>query len=211
MRRLELQSGISDWPLPSIENISDDRENAEEALQLKQELQDKLDVLNGCHGTFLSVRELEVCISLIDHRLGTSTSTIDVLDAFLRYPLYDPERWKRSGDIRAYMDRGSELLEEDSTVIACMRDVLILINTRAGTSFLLDELEMVVSLMNYLHCRAIGLLGVLGLGDECRPDLSSALGVVDREFVGAFGTLDIRVGKENAVQDLGDILSQARL
>lgn len=94
-----------------------------------------------------------------------------------------------------------------------LRDVLMLVNIRAGTSFLLDELELVVSLMNHVHGTGLGLLDILGLRDGGlygRPDLTERQ-VIDERLVEDFGTLDIRVGSKNAVGDLGDVFSQATL
>lgn len=190
----------------------------EEAEEQKCDLQEKLGVLNGCHGTFLSMRELEICISLVDYRLGTTTSSVDVLDAFLKDPLFDPSRWKRNADIRAYLERKSTNPFQDESSFenladGDLKDVLMLVNMRAGTSFLLDELELVVSLMNYIHGRGVGLLHVLGLRDEGpygRPDLPESQ-LVDKELMKAFGTLGIRVDSKNAVEDLGDVFSQVTL
>lgn len=48
--------------------------------------------------------------------------------------------------------------------------------------------------------------------ERCAVDQSCrGLRLVDEELVGAFGTLDIRVGSRNAVEDLGDVFSQATL
>ena len=177
----------------------------DETEQTKHNLKEKLDVLNACHGTFLSVRELGICISLVDFRLGTTTSVGDVLDAFLAHPLF---RWDRE---EAVNHNGNpdlkDLWDED------LRDVLMLVNMRAGTSFLLDELVMVLSLMNYVHVTNIGLLDVLGVSDArlCDQSASAGLKIVEKELVGAFGTLDLRVGSKNAVEDLGDVFSEARL
>lgn len=75
------------------------------------------------------------------------------------------------------------------------------------------EEDRLVSLMGYFHGRRVGLLDVLGLPDgglDGRLD-SPELGMADKELVGAFGTLDLRVGSRNVVEDLGDVFSQARL
>lgn len=122
-----------------------------EAEQTKHDLQEKLGVLNGCHGTFLSMRELEICISLVDYRLGTFTPVGGVLDAFLKHPLFDPSRWKSNADVRAYMEGDSigpfqtsyNKSDFENLRDGDLRDVLMLVNMRAGTSFLLDELELV--------------------------------------------------------------------
>ena len=110
--------------------------------------------------------------------------------------------------MRAYMQRPSEIFGT-GTNGADMRDVLVLINTRAGTSFLLDELELVVSLVKYVRGRDVGLLDVLGLGRSGGWEEES--GVVDGKLVEVFGTLDIRVGARNSVEDLGDVFELARL
>lgn len=193
-----MRSGINEWPIPSVEPM-------EEAEQTKYDLQEKLDVLNGCHGTFLSMRELGICISLVDFRLGTTTSVVDILDAFLAHPLF---RWDGE-DAENYDGKSDfeDLRDED------LRDVLMLVNMRAGTSFMLDELVMVLSLMNYVHVTNIGLLDVLGVSDARLYDQidSAGMKIVEKELVGAFGTLDLRVGSKNAVEDLGDVFSEARL
>lgn len=220
LRRLELRSGVNDWPIPSIESRRErpDRVPTEEAEQMKCLLQEKLGVLNGCHGTCLSIRELEICISLVDYRLGTTTPIADVLDAFLKHPLFDPSRWKRTADIREYMEgKSTDPFHGKSgfgnLTGGDLRDLLMLVNMRAGTSFLLEELELVVSLMNFIHARDVGLSDVLGLRDRRvygQPDLPG-LQAVDKELVGAFRTLDIRVGSKNAVEDLRDVFSQTTL
>ncbi|KAL9067881.1 MAG: hypothetical protein Q9161_006605 [Pseudevernia consocians] len=220
LRQLELRSGVNDWPIPSIESRQErpDRVKTEESEQMKCLLQEKLGVLNGCHDTFLSIQELEICISLVDYRLGTTTPIVDVLDAFLKYPLFDPSRWKRTADIREYMEGKSKNFFQgksgcENLTDGDLRDALMLVNMRAGTSFLLDELELVVSLMNFIHASDVGLLDVLGLRDRGvygQRDLPG-LQAVDNELVGAFRTLDIRVGSKNAVEDLGDVFSQANL
>ena len=94
-----------------------------------------------------------------------------------------------------------------------LRDVVILINMRAGTSFLLEELELVLALMNHVHGRGMGLLDVLGVPDAGLYDRSDSAesGNVDKELVGEFDRLDLRVGSRNAVEDLGDVFSEARL
>lgn len=193
----------------------------EEPEQANFSLQEKLGVLNGCHGTVLSMRELEICISLVDHRLGTTTSVADALDAFLNYPLLDPLRRKRTADIREYMQgkssstpvRGVSGIEDVTAAGGDIRDALMLVNMRAGTSFLLDELDLVVSLMNFIHRSDIRLLDVLGLRNRGLVGLPDApgLGLVDVDLTGAFRTLDIRIGSKNAVEDLGDVFSQAAL
>lgn len=217
LRQLELSSGIDDWPLPSSESRSDvlDRAGMWNVAEQDRQLQYQLDVLNECHGTFLSMREFDVCISLIDYRLGTSTSPIQILDAFLRDPLFDQSRWKRSAELREYMSgSGTNLFFQRKYDLADrdLKDLLMMVNLRAGTSFLLDELELVVSLVNYVQGRGIGLLDVLGLRDEGqygREDSGQQL--VDQDLVGPFRNLDIRVGSRNAVEDLGDVFSQATL
>ena len=217
LRRLELRSGINDWPLPSFENPSDglDRASMWDAEEKKRELQYQLDVLNECHSTFLSMREFNVCISLVDYRLGTSTSPPQILDAFFKDPCFDQPRWKRSAELREYMSGGGtnvffqrsyDLADRD------LKDLLMLVNFRAGTCFLLNELELVVSLVNHVQGSGIELPDVLGLRDEGqyeREDLGQQL--VDQELVGPFRNLDIRVGSRNAVEDLGDVFSQATL
>lgn len=143
------------------------------------------------------MRELEVCTSLVDYRLGTTTSAIDVLDAFFANPLFNPEWRNRTADSRESA--------------ADMRHVLTMLNMRAGTCFLLDELELVVSVVNCFHGSSIGLLDVLGLSGGDQPGSSSESRLVDGEFVREFGSLDIRVGRRNTVEDLGDVFSQANL
>ena len=142
-------------------------------------LRDKLGVLNSRHGTHLSMLELEICVSLVDYRLGTTTSTVDVLDEFLNSPLlFDAPRWKRSADNNPYMAGKSKMsfsqhhddeIEFNDLVPGSdaddVRAVLKMINMRAGTSFLSKELQLVVSLMNHLHGRELGLLDALGLRD----------------------------------------------
>ena len=189
LRQLELESGLNDWPIPSIESPYEmwDRVSIERAEQTKCDLQRELDVLNGCHGTFLSMREMDICISLVDYRLGTATSSADILNAFRKCPLF---RSELSAEVRSTLDAAD----------GDLRDMLILVNMRAGTSFLLDELELVMSLMNFIHGRGVGLLDVLGLPDGARDGL-----------VKAFATLDLRVGSRNAVEDFGEVFSQAAL
>lgn len=143
------------------------------------------------------MRELEVCISLVNYRLGTTTSATNVLDAFFADPLFNPE-WRN----RTAVPRETA---------ADMRHVLTMLNMRAGTCFLLDELELVVSLVNFFHSSSIGLLDVLGLKGGDLPGSSSESSLVDGEFVREFGELDIRVGRRNAVADLGDVFSEANL
>ena len=217
LRQLELRSGINDWPLPSFESPSDglDRASMWDAEEKKRELQYQLDVLNECHSTFLSMREFDVCISLVDYRLGTSTSPTQILDAFFKDPCFDQPRRKRSAELREHMSgsgtnvffqRNYDLADRD------LKDLLMIVNVRARTSFLLNELELVVSLVNYVQGSGVGLLDVLGLRDEGqyeREDLGQQL--VDRELVSPFRNLDIRVGSRNAVEDLGDVFSQATL
>lgn len=198
MRRLELRSGIDEWPVPSVENISGDEDDEDETDPTKIVLHSRLGALNCCHSTFLSKRELEVCISLVDYRLGTTTSVINVLDSFFADPLFN-EEWRSR---MAYSRRESP---------ADMRHILTMLNMRAGTCFLLDELELVVSLVNCFHDRNISLMEVLGLSGGEQPDSESESRLVDGEFVRGFGELDIRVGRMNAVQDLGDWFSQANL
>ena len=215
MRHLELQSGILEWPIPSIEKTFEDGASLPEDAEGTQHesLQNKLGVLNDCHGTFLSAREVEICASLVDWRLGTGTSTgvEELLDAFLRFPLFDPDKRARSERMRTYRQRRSEIFGT-GTNGADMRDVLVLINTRAGTSFLLDELELVVSLVGYVRGRDVGLLDVLGLrGEGQSGGWEEESSVVDGELIEEFGTLDIRVGGRNSVEDLGDVFEQARL
>lgn len=208
LRQLEIRSGINEWPIPSVEewrgmSYPGPTEVAEYEKLCQQE---NLRELNGRHGTFLSMRELTICISLVDFRLGTTTSIGDVLDAFLAHPLVP---WGRenaqSRDCNANL---KNLWDGD------LRDVIMLVNMRAGTSFLLDELVMVLSLMNDVHRTNIGLLDVLGVSDAKQlydQSDSTGLKIVEKELVGAFGTLDLRVGSKNAVVDLGDVFSQARL
>lgn len=196
LRCLEHRSGIDKWPVPSVEKTSGDGGDTDRTEETNLELQSRLGVLNCCHGTFLSMRELEVCISLVDYRLGTTTSAIDVLDAFFADPLINPEWGNRTADLF------------EST--ADMRNVLTMLNMRAGTCFLLKELELVVALVNCFHGSSIGLLDVLGLSGD-QPGSSSESRLVDGEFVREFGELDIRVGRRNAVEDLGDVFSQANL
>lgn len=217
LKQLELMCGVHDWPIPSTEGrqATPDAESMEEDAQMRYDMQNKLGVLNSCHGTSLSERELEMCVSFVDYRLGTTTSITDVLDAFLKCPLFDPARWERSAEARANMEGISlnPLQDEyrvESAHGADLRAALMLINLRAKTSFLLDELDLVVSLMNYIHGREIGLLEVLGLqngGMNGQPDLTETR-PVDRELVRGFETLDIRVGMGNTMEDLGDVFSQ---
>lgn len=210
LRQLELRSGVNDWPIPSIESRQElsDRASIERAQQTKYDLQGKLDVLNGCHGTFLSMRELEICISLVDYRLGTATSNVEVLDAFLKSPLFrlelDAHLEGKSTDV-FQSEPGFENAADGE-----LRDVLMLVNMRAGTSFLLNELELVMSLINFIYGSVLGLRDVLGLRVGAlygQSDLPQS----QEDLVGAFGTLDIRVGSRNAVEDLGDVFSQATL
>lgn len=220
LRQLELRSDVNEWPMPSIESRGEtpDEAGGEEADETEFLLQEMLGVLNGCCDTFLSLREMEICVSLVDYRLGTTTPIGDVLNAFLRYPLFDTSRWKEAADVREYVEgkatsdsQGMSGVEKPKD--GDLRDVLMLVNMRAGTSFLLDELELVVSLMNHIHKSGLGLLDVLGLRDGGlggRSDLPESQ-VVEKELVGAFRTLDIRVGSKNAVEDLGDVFSQANL
>ena len=216
LRQLELSSGIYDWPIPSIENPPEIpyRENMQEAERQQFQLQSKLDTLNACHDTFLSVRELEICISLIDYRIGTTTSSTELLDAFFKCPLFDPLRWQRAAAIRASkIPFRDDMRIEDRPHAAELRDLLLLVNRRAGTSFSLSEVELVVSLINHVHSVNAFLMDVLGLrdvrgsGEGGFPEGQ----VGDRELVRAFGTLDLRVGGRNAVADLEDVFSQAML
>ncbi|KAF6227139.1 hypothetical protein HO133_008580 [Letharia lupina] len=144
---------------------------------------------------------------------------VDALDAFLKCPLFDPSLWVKTAEIRAYMEGNStNPLQFKSScgnfTDGDLRDVLMLVNMRAGTSFLLDELELVVSLMNFIHGSGVELLDVLGLREGgllyVQPD-SLELQPADGELVKVFGTLDIRVGSKNAMEDLGDVFSQAAL
>lgn len=189
----------------------------EATLELQYSLQEKLDVLNACHGTFLSTRELEVCISLIDYRVGTMTSILDVLNAFLSHPScwWESAYRETSTENTQHQNFGGrsfvvDLRDED------LRDALMLVNMRAGTSFLLNVLEMVLALMNHVHGREARLSDVLGVPearwtDRSESAVSTVSGNVDKELVGAFRTLDLRVGSRNAVEDLGDVFNQARL
>lgn len=230
LRQLELRSGLNDWPIPSTEHgparsrrAMPDRASTDDAEQTEFDLQAKLDVLNCCHGTFLSMRELEICISLVDYRLGTATSVVDVLDAFLKRPLL---RWELDAFLEGESTeqpavRGkSGYSGKNAVVDGEVRDALVLVNMRAGTSFLLHELELVLSLMGFIHGGegVVGLRDILGLRhrgglQHGRLLESPGLRLVEEkeELVGAFGTLDIRVGEKNAVQDLGDVFSQATL
>ena len=265
LRQLELlRSDLNDWPIPLTEHSpassrrampdrassTDDDDDAE---QTEYDLQAKLDVLNGCHGTFLSMRELEICISLVDHhhhqRLGTGTGTgattavVDVLDAFLKRPLL---RWEADAFLQGestteqpVIVRGEAGSGSGKNVVVVdgeeVRDALVSVNMRAGTSFLPHELELVLSLMGFIHSGGggrggvvvVGLRDVLGLrhrgGGGRRlllhgrllllesPGLQRLVEEGEEELVGAFGTLDVRVGRRNAVQDLGDVFSQATL
>lgn len=213
LRQLELETGLDDWPIPSVETSLEfsDGARTQHAARTDFSPREKLAVLNGCHGSALSLREVEVCVSLVDHRLGTSTSVPDALDAWFGYPLFEPARWTGGADVRGYMQgrlssraRGVRGVEDLMAMGGVGGDVLMLINMRAGTSFLLHELELVVSLMNFIHRSDVGLLDVLGLRN-------GGLGGVEGELVGAFKTLDIRIGSRNAVEDLGDVFSQAAL
>ena len=217
LRELERKTGVNDWPIPSVEGRPDhppDDAAEECAEQQRYDLQDKLGVLNGCHGTFLSIRELEVCISLVDYRLGTETSTADLLDAFIKHPLFDPSHWNnwnkltadvRAGNIGKMKDRrqmSSGFVEK-----AYMNDMIVVFNTRAGTAILLAELELVVALMNFVHRSRVELRDVLlGVGNG---GLRGRVQPVEEELVPAFEALDMRVGSKNAVEDLGDVFSQA--
>lgn len=180
----------------------------EETRQMQHSLREKLDVLNACHDTFLSRRELEICISLIAYRLGTTTSVLEVLNAFFNHPLCWHESAHRENSTGNTGGRSSMDRRDDD-----LRDVVILINMRAGTSFLLEELELVLALMNHVHGRGMGLLDVLGVPDAGLYDRSDSAesGNVDKELVGEFDRLDLRVGSRNAVEDLGDVFSEARL
>lgn len=222
LRQLELSSGVNDWPLPSIESQEEipHRAGMREAEQTINDPQDKLGVLNGCHDTFLSMRELEICISLVDYRLGTRTHVVDVLDAFMKYPLFDPSHWERMGDVRAYLEGKSKSTNTSqgkrnfqNATYRKLKDLLILVNLKAGTAILLYELEMVVSLMNFVHGSGVGLVDVLGMphGELYDVPDSSGSEVADTELIGAFRTLDIHVGSMNTVKDLRDLFSQARL
>ena len=217
VRQLELRSGINDWPLPSFENPLDglDRASMWSAEEKKRELQYQLDVLNECHSAFLSLREFDVCISLVDYRLGTSTSPAQILDAFFKDPCFDQSRSKRSAEFREYMsDSRTNLFFQRNYDLANrdLKDLLMIVNVRAGTSILLKELELVVSLVTYVQDREIGLMDVLGLRDEGQYEREdSGEQLVDQELVGPFRNLDIRVGSRNAVEDLGDVFSQATL
>ena len=202
--------------MPSIESRGETPDGTggeeEEAGETKFVLEQMLGVLNGCCETFLSLREMEICISLVDYRLGTTTPIGHVLNAFLKYPLFDTSRWKEPADVREYVEGKATsdsqgLSSVEKLKDGDLRDVLMLVNERAGTSFLLDELELVVSLMNFIHNSGLGLLDVLGLRDGGLGErlALSELQVVDKELVGAFRTLDIRVGSKNAVEDLGDV------
>ncbi len=156
----------------------------------------KLGVLNGCHGTFLTERELQVCISLVDFRLGTVTTVKDVLGAFFRCPVFEAERvplCSREGSVVAEWDR-----EE-------MNDALMVVNMRSGMSVLLGELELVVALVGFVWGRGIGVGEVLGLRGEGEG------GVVDGGLAGALGRLDLRIGERFAVEDLGDVFEGVRL
>ncbi|CAD6579141.1 MAG: hypothetical protein ASARMPRED_008964 [Alectoria sarmentosa] len=262
LRQLELlRSGLNDWPIPSTEHrpassrraMPDgaSRTDDDDAEQTEYDLQAKLDVLNGCHGTFLSMRELEICISLIDHHTGTgaTTAVVDVLDAFLKRPLL---RWEADAFLQGESTTTTTTTEQPVVVVRGeagsgsgknvvvvdgeeVRDALVSVNMRAGTSFLPHELELVLSLMGFIHSgggggrgvAVVGLRDVLGLrhrGGGGRRLLHGRLllespGFLRRfveegeeeELVGAFGTLDVRVGERNAVQDLGDVFSQATL
>ena len=217
LRQLELRSGINDWPLPSSESPSSglDRASMWRAEEKKRELQYQLDVLNECHSTFLSMREFDVCISLVDYRLGTSTSPTQILDAFFKDPCFDQPRRKRIAELREHMSgsgTNSFFQRENDCANRDLKDLLMIVNLRAGTSFLLNELELVVSLVNYVQGTGVGLLDVLGLRDEGQYEREdSGQQLVDQELVGPFRNLDIRVGSRNAVEDLGDVFSQATL
>lgn len=188
------------------------------------DLRDKLGVLNSRHGTHLSILELEICVSLVDYRLGSTTSTNDVLNEFLNSPLlFDAPRWKRSANTNPYMAAKSKMpssqhhddddeIEFNDLVPGAdaddVRAVLKMINMRAGTSFLLTELAVVVSLMNHLYGRAIGLLDVLGLRDGGQQLGLSESQVVGAELMRGLGTLNICVGAQNGGEDLGEVSSR---
>ena len=169
--------------------------------------------------------ELEVCVSLVDYRLGSTTPTVDVLDEFLNSPLlFDAPRWKRSANTNPYMAANSKMpssqhhdddddeIEFNDSVPGAdaddVRAVLKMINMRAGTSFLLTELAVVVSLMNHLYGRAIGLLAVLGLRDGGQQSGLSESQVVGAELMGGLGTLDICLGAQNGGEELGEVSSR---
>ncbi len=216
LRQPELCSGLDDWPIPSIENHLEIPygESTDEAARWNFDLRSKLETLNALHDTFLSPRELEVCVSLVDHRLGTATASADVLDAFFRCPLFDPLRWQRAAAIRASrLPLRDDMRVEDRPYAADLRDALVLVNRGAGTACSLNDVELVVSLMNHIHGTNVFLVDVLGLRGRGAGDGVGFLKgqVADRELVRSFGTLDLRVGGLNAIEDLGDVFSEAML
>lgn len=170
--------------------------------------------------------ELEICVSLVDYRLGSTTSTVDVLDEFFNSPLlFDAPRWERSANItNPYMAATSKThsssqhyedddeIEEKDLVPGSdaddVRAVLAMINMRAGTSFLLKELAVVVSVMNHLYGGAIGLLDVLGLRDGGQQFGLSESRVVGAELMGGLGTLNSGVGAQDGGEDLGGVSSR---
>ncbi len=194
LRQLELELGIRDWAIPSIETQKETPDGAsrEEADSVRV----KLGVLNGCHGTHLTERELEICISLVDFRLGTVTTVRDVLGAFFRCPVFEAE------GVPLCSREGSEVAEWDREE---MNDALMVVNMRSGMSVLLGELELVVALVGFVRGRGIGVREVLGLRGE------GGRGVVDGGLAGALGRLDLRVGERFAVEDLGDVFDGIRL
>ena len=226
LQQLELSRELDDWPIPSIETEQHYHQQQqpamanragtaeEEAERTNRKLEDQLLSLNTCHGTDLSMRELETCISLVDYRLSTTTSTADVLDAFHDCPPSELAGWKGmnvSWSIWVEDDASRE--EFEAAVEDDARDVLTLINERAGTDISMEALELVVSLMNYIYGSGVGVLDVLRLRNrrfEEPMDFSSGSRVGDEELVGAFKALDLRVGLKNAVDDLGDVFSEAK-
>ena len=190
------------------------------------DLRDQLGVLNSRHGTHLSMLELEICVSLVDYRLGSTTSTVDVLDEFFNSPLlFDAQRWERSASTNPYMAATSKThsssqhhedddeIEENDLVPGSdagdVRAVLAMINMRAGTAFLLKELAVVVSVMNHLYGGAIGLLDVLGLRDGGQQFGLSESRVVDAELMGGLGMLNSGVGAaQDGWEDLGGVSSR---
>lgn len=235
LEELELRAGLADWPIPSIETRSppDSREvstheEAEQQTTKQYDLRDQLGVLNSRHGTHLSMLELEICVSLVDYRLGSTTSTVDVLDEFVNSPLlFDAPRWERSASTNPYMaatskthsssqhheDDDDDGIEENDLVPGSdaddVRAVLTMINMRAGTAFLLKELAVVVSVMNHLYGGAIGLLDVLGLRDGGQRLGLSESRVGGAELMGGLGTLNSGVGAaQDGGEDLGGVSSR---
>ena len=168
--KMVVQNGVLDWVGSPIEYMPVGGDGVKRVERSNEELWSDLDAVNMIHKTFLSVRDLQICISLIDWRFGatTTTSTIDVLNAFFAFGLFDwDERAKRWEELDAYMAGKSAVFENGRRNAAeDVRDEVVLINMRAGTSLLLNEVELVLSWMNHVHHRDVGVLDILGLGDE---------------------------------------------